>query len=154
MDNYISLLSGIESTVLDQTGSSRYPRLGLGRNATRNRLDESEFSCAENLQFGQRIILTLVVSPDHPNLVNADRVRRRRLITNDPLICNGDPVIQGSRISVVNIIEKTKYLGEEVGKIHAQYPHLNHEQILACLEYYEEHKEEIDRLIEREQIFG
>lgn len=46
----------------------------------------------------------------------------------------GKPVIKGTRITVELILEKLAS-GESIDDILASYPHINREQILACLEY-------------------
>lgn len=80
----------------------------------------------------------------------ADRIRRRFLIGRSPNICSGSPIISGTRISVVNIIEKA-LSGLDVERVHLEYPHLKKDEILACLEYYEDNKIEIDELLELEK---
>lgn len=58
----------------------------------------------------------------------------KEIITTNPAICNGKPVIRGMRITVSTILE---YLaaGESVEKILEAYPILQPEDIKACLEY-------------------
>ena len=46
----------------------------------------------------------------------------------------GKPVIKGTRITVELILEKLSD-GETIDQILHSYPHLNREQILACLDY-------------------
>ncbi len=74
---------------------------------------------------------------------------RRLFIGINPSICNGAPIIMGTRISVVNIIEKTK-LGWSVDRLLEEYPHLDKKQIIASIEYYDSHKQEIEQLIAEE----
>lgn len=56
------------------------------------------------------------------------------LIEINPKIMVGKPVIKGTRITVELILEKLA-AGESIEDILRSYPHLNREQILACLEY-------------------
>ncbi len=56
------------------------------------------------------------------------------LIEINPKIMVGKPVIKGTRITVELILEKLAE-GETIDSILRSYPHLNREQILACLEY-------------------
>ncbi len=56
------------------------------------------------------------------------------LIEIDPKIMVGKPVIKGTRITVEFILEKLSD-GETIDQILHSYPHLNHDQILACLDY-------------------
>ena len=73
----------------------------------------------------------------------------RKLIQEHPNICGGAPVISGTRIPVATIIEFNR-LGLPVSKILNQYPHLTKQQIFAALEYYQDHKDKIDKLIKEE----
>lgn len=52
----------------------------------------------------------------------------------NPLICNGRPVIRGTRISVQTILE---FLGngDSIEDILAEYPSLNREDVLSALKY-------------------
>ena len=56
------------------------------------------------------------------------------LIEINPKIMVGKPVIKGTRITVELVLEKLA-AGESIDDILKSYPHLNREQILACLEY-------------------
>lgn len=56
------------------------------------------------------------------------------LIEINPKIMVGKPVIKGTRITVELVLEKLAS-GESTHDILTSYPHLNREQILACLEY-------------------
>ena len=75
---------------------------------------------------------------------------RRLLVGRVSAICEGEPIIMGTRISVANIIERYS-LGWNIEKILSNYPHLDKRHIVASLEYYDEHKAEIDALIEAEK---
>jgi uncharacterized protein (DUF433 family) len=56
------------------------------------------------------------------------------LIESNPKIMFGKPVIKGTRITVELILEKIAD-GETVEAILSSYPHLTHEQILACVDF-------------------
>lgn len=56
------------------------------------------------------------------------------LIEINPKIMVGKPVIKGTRITVELVLEKLAS-GQTIEDILRSYPHLNREQILACLEY-------------------
>jgi len=56
------------------------------------------------------------------------------LIEINPKIMVGKPVIKGTRITVELILEKLSN-GETIDQILNSYPHLNRDQILACLDY-------------------
>ncbi len=58
----------------------------------------------------------------------------QNLIESNPKIMFGKPVIKGTRITVELILEKIAN-GETVDEILSSYPHLNREQILACVAF-------------------
>ena len=55
-------------------------------------------------------------------------------IVVDPEICNGRPVIKGTRITVQTILEFLG-AGDSVEDVLSEYPSLTHEDILASLRY-------------------
>ena len=55
-------------------------------------------------------------------------------IISDPAILAGKPVIKGTRISVELILEKLSE-EESIEQIILSHPHLNKENILACLAF-------------------
>ena len=56
------------------------------------------------------------------------------MITRDPKILLGKPIIKGTRISVELILRKLAS-GYTVEQVLSNYPHLTIEQIQACFEY-------------------
>jgi uncharacterized protein (DUF433 family) len=52
----------------------------------------------------------------------------------NPRVCNGKPVIKGTRIPVTMLLERIA-AGEPWGKIIGNYPELTHEDIQAALLY-------------------
>jgi uncharacterized protein (DUF433 family) len=56
------------------------------------------------------------------------------LITSDPEILGGKPVIARTRISVQLILEKLRD-GWSIQDLLEDYPHLTHEQIIAAIAY-------------------
>ena len=80
-----------------------------------------------------------------------EAVFRTLLIAKNPKICQGKPVILGTRISVTNIVELYYLLGWDIKKIRDEYPHLNTQQIIAAIEYYENHTKEIDSYLQEEK---
>ena len=76
---------------------------------------------------------------------------RALLITRNPKICNNRPIILGTRISVSNIVELHEILSWDIRKIREEYPFLNDQQIIAALEYYEQHTQEIDAYLKEEK---
>ena len=55
----------------------------------------------------------------------------------DPDICNGQPVIQGTRISVHTILEFLS-AGDSIEEVLEEYPSLSTNDILACLRFSSE----------------
>ena len=80
-----------------------------------------------------------------------ERAKRRLLIERNPGICNDEPILGGTRISVANIVELHHLLGWGIEKIKEEYPHLRGDHVLAALEYYEEHPREIDTYLQQEK---
>jgi uncharacterized protein (DUF433 family) len=58
----------------------------------------------------------------------------KRLITTDPAVMMGKPVISGTRITVELILEKVSE-EETIEQILSEHPQLSKDQILAALEY-------------------
>ncbi len=73
------------------------------------------------------------------------------LIDQKDGICQGKPIIRGTRIAVHNIVEFSVALDWSIQKILDEYPQLTKEQIIAALNYYEEHQKEIDSYLAEEQ---
>ena len=55
-------------------------------------------------------------------------------IVVDPDICNGRPVVAGTRVTAHTVIEFLA-AGDRPEDIMAEYPYLTREDILACLTY-------------------
>ena len=55
-------------------------------------------------------------------------------ITSDPQVCGGEPCIKGTRIPV-RIILSHIAAGEDYSTILKQFPRIQMEDIMACLEY-------------------
>ncbi len=73
---------------------------------------------------------------DHPHIV---KVRG---------VASGDPIIFGTRIMVRTVVEQYR-LGTSMEDILWDFPHLSSAQVHDALSYYHDHREEMDRLIER-----
>jgi uncharacterized protein (DUF433 family) len=57
-----------------------------------------------------------------------------RKIIIDPDICNGQPVIEGTRVTASTILEFLS-AGDSIDDVLAGYPSLKREDVLACLAY-------------------
>ncbi len=71
----------------------------------------------------------------------------------DSEICNGSPVILGTRIRVVDIAVEYEYMKCSPDDIITAHPHLRLEQVHDALSYYYEHRAEIDRKIKEDENF-
>ena len=72
-------------------------------------------------------------------------------ITCVPDVCGGRPVVTGTRTSVRTIVGYYK-MGLSLDEIIEGLPHLNPAQIFAALSYYYDHKAEIEKDIEDNQV--
>lgn len=89
--------------------------------------------------------------PPARSSITADFAGLSFSIVRDPKICGGAPVIKGTRISVHHLIEQMIKLHWPKERLVQSYPHLSIEQVESALNYYESHKAEIEKLIEREE---
>ena len=55
-------------------------------------------------------------------------------IVIDPAICNGRPVVRGTRITVQTVMEFLA-AGDSVDDVLEAYPSLTRQQVLACIEW-------------------
>ena len=85
------------------------------------------------------------------NIVTDETALEASLITKNEKICQGQPIIRNTRISVANIVELYYLLEWDMEKIYNEYPHLSKEEIAAALEYYENHISEIDSFLKEEK---
>ena len=110
---------------------------------------EFSFNCTSATVRGVVMLYDINRTEKQNDFVNP-KIRRRLLIGTNSLICGGDPVLLGTRISVANIIEK-RNLGYDIDQILEDYPHLSRDQVIACFEYYEENKKDIQQILEEEK---
>ena len=52
----------------------------------------------------------------------------------DPEVCNGRPVLRGTRIAVQSVLEMLA-AGDSVEDVLAAFPSLGREQVLACVDH-------------------
>ena len=81
------------------------------------------------------------------NALMEQQEKGRSCITSRPDISGGEPIIQGTRITVRHLVERFQS-GQGIDEIKAALPHLKLAQIYAALSYYFDHQEELDPLIE------
>ena len=76
--------------------------------------------------------------------------RRSEIIIKTDGICGGRPRIEGTRITVDHLVSYREVLLDELltKRLLEAFPHLTEEQVVAALDYYRGHKDEIDALVE------
>ena len=68
-------------------------------------------------------------------------------------ICNGSPVVAGTRVRIVDIAIEYEYLNHSPDEIINAHPHLKLEQVHDALSYYYEHRDEMDKKIKEDKQF-
>jgi uncharacterized protein (DUF433 family) len=68
-------------------------------------------------------------------------------ITNDPAICGGSAVIEGTRFPVRSVVIYVLRHGLTPEELVARFSHLNLAQVHDALAYYYDNREEIEREI-------
>lgn len=76
-----------------------------------------------------------------------------RYVTTDPVVCDGKPIIAGTRTRVVQIAVEYDRLGWTPDEIVEAHPHLTLAQVHDALSYYYEHRITLDRDITAGQEF-
>jgi uncharacterized protein (DUF433 family) len=83
----------------------------------------------------------------------------KRESTNHPFIvknqdiCDGSPIIEGTRTRVIDIAIEYEMLGHSPDEIIDSHPHLNLPQVHDALSFYYENRDELDKKTERDQAF-
>jgi len=80
-----------------------------------------------------------VTRTEHPHIVRAEGV------------CGGDPVIEGTRITVWVVADAHKF-GKAIDEMLDDWPHVNRAQLYDALSYYYDHKEETDKRIQENSL--
>ena len=70
-----------------------------------------------------------------------------RYIVQRAGIRSGHPVVEGTRIGVHDVVALTK-TGASVDEVVQSLPKLTRAQVFECLAYYEDHRQQLDPLIE------
>ncbi len=83
-------------------------------------------------------------------MVEITRTRHRYIVTNEDIL-SGEPIIEGTRTPVRAIVEIWR-MGVTAEEIPRRLPHLDLAQVFDALSYYSDHREEINRHIERNRI--
>ena len=69
-------------------------------------------------------------------------------IVRSPEICNGSPVVKGTRTRVIDIVIEYTMLGRDPNEIIEAHPYLDLSSVHDVLSYYYEHQQEIDTEIQ------
>lgn len=83
----------------------------------------------------------------------------KKATTNHPFIvknadiCNGSPIIEGTRTRVIDIAIEYEILGHSPDEIINSHPYLNLPKVHDALSYYYENRDELDRKIQQDQEF-
>jgi uncharacterized protein (DUF433 family) len=76
------------------------------------------------------------------------RLAERPVIVRDPRRCAGDPTIEGTRIAVHDVISYARHYGGDLERVRQEaLPDLTLLQLQAAIEYYEQHREEIEDIL-------
>jgi uncharacterized protein (DUF433 family) len=71
----------------------------------------------------------------------------------NPKICNGSPVVAGTRVRIVDMAIEYEYLNRSPDKIINAHPHLKLEQVHDALSYYYENREAMDKKMKEDKQF-
>jgi len=117
-----------------------------------NQIDEqiTKGAFSETASFVTAMVLGWGYESSQNTIAEEWSLRTLHIVSNKK-ICKGRPTILGTRIAVSNIVELHHLLGWDVQRILDEYPYLNKEQVIAALEYYEQHTKEIDRYLMEEK---
>lgn len=83
----------------------------------------------------------------------------KKIITSHPFIvkkedvCDGSPIIEGTRTRVIDIAIEYEVLGHSPDVIIDSHPYLNLSQVHDALSYYYDNRDELDKKIEQDQEF-
>ena len=83
----------------------------------------------------------------------AERKIKHPYISINPKLSRSHPVINGTKIKVMDIAIRYELLGWSADKIVDEYPNLKLEQVHDALSYYYEHKEMFDQQYREDQYF-
>jgi len=68
-------------------------------------------------------------------------------------VCDGSPIIEGTRIRIIDIAIEYEVLGRSPDEIIRSHPHVRLYHIHDALSYYYENRDELDRKIKQDQEF-
>src|SRR5258708_2555837 len=69
-------------------------------------------------------------------------------VVRDPNRCGGDPTLAGTRIAVHDVVSYVSLYGGDLDRVRLDaLPDLSLAQLRAAMEWYAEHREEIDEIL-------
>jgi len=68
-------------------------------------------------------------------------------------VCGGNPIIEGTRTRVIDIVIEYEVLGRSPDEIISSHPHVSLYQLHDALSFYYENRDELDRKIKQDQGF-
>lgn len=71
-------------------------------------------------------------------------------IIRDPRICGGEPTVAGTRVPVSSVVMQWQYY-QDFERVQRAFPRLDIPATKTVLAFYEDNREEIDRLIEESE---
>ena len=78
---------------------------------------------------------------------------RHPYIVKNKDVCDGSPIIEGTRTRVIDIAVEYDTLGHSPDEIIRSHPNVNLYQIHDALSYYYENRDEMDKKIKQDQEF-
>jgi uncharacterized protein (DUF433 family) len=78
------------------------------------------------------------------------KANRPARIVRDPAVCGGEPTVEGTRVPVRSIVIQWKHY-RDLDRVLSAFPHLRIHDVRGALDFYESHRDEIDRLIEENE---
>jgi uncharacterized protein (DUF433 family) len=82
-----------------------------------------------------------ITKTNHPHIVRSSE------------ICNGSPIVKGTRTRVIDIIIEYAMLGRSPNEIIDAHPYLDLASVHDVLSYYYEHQQEIDAEIQERILY-
>lgn len=74
-----------------------------------------------------------------------DKVQKARQIVQDDAVCGGDPILDGTRIRVSDIVGQIEYQDKTPEAVVSSFPALSVQDVYAALTYYHERPTHIRR---------
>jgi uncharacterized protein (DUF433 family) len=125
----------------------RHEQAGIGAPVTDSELDDWEARARQKGTWSDDEVLRLITE------VRRLRQRARRpRITRIPGRCGGAPAIAGTRIGVADVVALARRYEWDLERVRArEFPHLQLVDLMAAVEYYRGHEEEIEEILRRNQ---